>query len=157
MTETLSRCSYVVRGSARLETARNQAELMRTCAVPAATDLAPAFVLSQAAGLRRARPPCGGAAAPPASDEGVVEQHPQGTMLARRVKNADCGRITARASSGHHDMGASVAPVPTVRTPAGPGVTKDDHFSYILVIFPGPTRPATLSTAGRRRCRLLHK
>jgi hypothetical protein len=57
--------------------------------------------------------------------------------------------------SGHHDMGASVAPVPTVRLPVGPGVTKDDHFPYVVVIFPGLTRPATLSTAGRRRCRLL--
>ena len=97
--------------------------------VPAATDLAPAFVLSQAAGLRL-----------------------RGEGKPRRLRSDSAG-----ASSGHHDMGASVAPVPTVRPPAGPGVTTADYFPYMFVIFHGPTPPATLSTAGRRRCRLLHK
>jgi hypothetical protein len=41
-----------LRGSAHLETARNQAELMRKRLVPVSNDLAPAFVLSQAVDLR---------------------------------------------------------------------------------------------------------
>jgi hypothetical protein len=95
--------------------------------VPAANDFARA--LSQAAGLRL-----------------------RGEGKPRRLWSDSAG-----ASSGHHDMGASAAPVPTVRPPAAPGVTKDDYSPYTFVIFPGPTPPATLSTAGRRRCRLLHK
>ena len=81
--------------------------------VPAANEFARA--LSQAAGLRL-----------------------RGEGKPRRLRSESAG-----ASSGHHDMGASVAPVPTVRAPAGPGVTTDDHFPYIFVIFHGPTPPAT--------------
>jgi hypothetical protein len=124
---------------------------------PAANDLAPAFVLSQAADLRLRGDPMRRSRCCTPPRQGVAEQRPAGTMLAGKGKERRLRSDNVRASSGHHDMGASVAPVPTVRLPAGPGVTKDDYSPYSFVIFPGPTPPATLSTAGRRRCRLLHK
>jgi hypothetical protein len=50
---------------------------------------APSTMASDCAGT-----PCGGAAAPPRPDAGVVEQYPQGTMLAGRANHADRGRRT---------------------------------------------------------------
>ena len=117
----------------RIERALNQTLSPDPALVPAPTDLAPAFVLSQGGSLQLRRDPtCG---------EGKE----------RRLRSDN-----ARASSGHHDMGASAAPVPTVRPLVGPGVTEDDYFPYMFVIFPRPTQPATLSTVGRRRRRSLH-
>jgi O-antigen ligase len=53
--------------------------------------------LASAPGLRRAcdcaGTPCGGAAAAPPPRQAVVEQCPQGTMLAGRANHGDCGRM----------------------------------------------------------------
>ena len=107
---------------------------------PTANDLAPAFVLSLAAGLRLRGAPMRRSRCSPTSASGGGGAVPCGHKACGVGKARRPRWHNARASSGHHDMGASVAPVPTVRPPRAQGLQRRTTFLTLLSSSPGQRR-----------------